>query len=328
MKSIYTLFFICSLLAAGTLVAQVPNGNFEQWNLDASIDKMVAVGWNSPGYAGCIGMPAMADQLTDAPEGNYAIGISTQYAGFAGIPTAGWLFNGDPTFDHNSNPVPLGSPLSEKPEFVSFAYTYDSDFNDQYGYVKVELFANNLVIGYAESNLYATGNRWEEINLYISYSDPSVNPDRILIQFFSNPVEEGFTGEIQPASLGIDKLSFEYLAPPPCKELLAVAYEADAKTLHVNFETCQFLGGTCLVGFCGTGVQGEESGYFFTTADPVFEVLDLQGRVRFTGKLDIINTKTLFSQVELEPGLYIARVMTIFGNPRQQLNEVKFISGK
>ena len=328
MKPVFTLSFLCLLFISHALVAQVQNGYFEQWQFDASTNKMVAEGWNSPGFEGCFLIAAMAEQVTNAHEGAYAIGISTQHAGIAGIPMAGWFFNGDLFYDHNHNPVPLGSPITTKPSLVSFAYKYESDFSDQYGYVKIELFAGNQVVGNAESALYATSNRWEEFNISLNYPDPTITPDRVLIQFFSNPVDDEYTGETKYATLSIDKLSFETLAPAPCEEQLAVAYDADAKKLHVHFESCQFLGGTCLVGFCGTGLTEEEMGYYFTTNDPHFEVLDLQGRVRFAGRLDIVSAKTIFNQINLEPGVYVARVLMKTPDGKQQLNEVKFLSGK
>lgn len=316
------------LFASSLLYAQVPNGDFENWYIDRGSDKMIPNDWNSPGFQGCFEMPSMAEQSTDAYEGLYAASIGTQYAGIAGIPIPGWLFNGDVAYDHNNDPVPMGSSIKDVPTRVGFAFKYDTEDHAQYGLVKVEVYSNSQLLATGEDKLYYTNSGWQRKSVYLKYNQSNAVPQRIVIQFFSNDTTGNKTN-IKMATLTVDDVAVSYKNDGPCEELFTASYDGSLNDLYINFRTCVYHGPQVDQGWCACCVEGSEYMDFVYTPPPIkVEVLDLQGRSRFIGELQNGRVKTVFRQLELETGVYIARVYTVYGDKSYHINQAKFISGK
>lgn len=329
MMNLLRLMLIGLTFSLATAFAQMHNGDFEQWNKDSETGVFLPSDWTSLSFIGCLEEDAIGRQLNTEPyQGKHAISINTQYEGITGAPMSGWLFNGGYYYDHDQVRILKGSPITERPELVSFAYRFASDFQDQQGEVKVEIFAGNTVLGSAEYHLSYTGSRWQEINLYIQYEDEELQPNRILIQFFSNSQSGEYEVPVKEATLSIDQVSLEYLAPKPCEDLFAVAYDAKALALHISYNSCEnyFIG--CSTGWCGMG-EFVDNIIYDTSTPAHLEVLDLQGKVRLKARLDTDNIKTILQTVRLEPGVYIARVLGEDIEKRiHQRAQVKFIVGQ
>jgi len=189
----------------------VINSGFENWYSTIQ-------GWEDPNNwissnSSALGGDSAVYKTSDSYSGNYAAKISTVTAGFTGQSFAGILVNGGINNDPISSIddlIAAGTPISSTPSELLGFYKYTPIDIEDSAYVRVILKKYNPLtnqrdtIAWADEKLPAASS-YTEFSISINELNPGVNPDSIVIIFFSKHPDKPFGGV-----LTIDDISLGY----------------------------------------------------------------------------------------------------------------------
>jgi len=203
---------ILSILASAQ---QLFNSGFESWIINGI--NHTPAGWTSSNdFSVPIGARGVIADST-AYEGLLCARIETTLIGFAAQPYAGFIVNGKMNVSgiHDADSIyKAGEPFTGRPDALLGYYKYSSEsMIEDWGHVFVILKKFNPVkgtidtVGYGSNTLLNPSEKYREFRVPIDYLMEDVEPDSIVVAFFSTYPNSPLAG----GKLWIDELSMEYV---------------------------------------------------------------------------------------------------------------------
>jgi hypothetical protein len=190
---------LCALLASGAVVAQVPNGGFEQWTSFGTYED--PTGWTSLNIlTSSLGASASCEQYTPASNGSYAVKVTTRtLAGLGVLP--GLLLSGSPEAAVD------GFPYTSRPQALNGQWRADLATGDE-AMVVVTLSrwdavaGERVTVGAGVATSSSDINAWTNFSAVIEYAETS-NPDTASITILSSS-----GAGVDGSWLAVDELAF------------------------------------------------------------------------------------------------------------------------
>lgn len=220
MKFTYSLALFIAFLA-GVNGQEIPNGNFEEWEILQGVNTEFPTGWITSNFSGAgAGLMPNAEKTTDAKKGNYAIKLTTVDGFDADEPLVGAaLYDG---------------ALDNTPTELR-GYYKTSLVGDDAAVITLDIVSGGDVIGIANIEFESNESGYTYFSAAIDYLVADPNAEWFYLSIYSS-IDVGIVG----STLFIDGLNFDgitaisdlnsvkidlVIAPNPVSELLNISVD-------------------------------------------------------------------------------------------------------
>jgi len=209
MKNCILFLLAFSFIADRTSGQAILNSGFESWITTGQ-------GWDDPeswisSNSSVLGGDVAVVKSMDTYTGTYSSEITTLSLGITGLPYSGLLLNGSVM---DTEIISGGTPISYMPSNLSGFYKYSSDSIGDSAHVIVILKKYNIstnkrdTIGLANAKLGAASS-YTNFNIAINELQTGINPDSIVIAFYSSTPDNAWTTGFRGGKLLIDDIALD-----------------------------------------------------------------------------------------------------------------------